>query len=58
MANCGRKKDDLSYLIKRNALKRKSEKTSEELKLLGKKISVGGEKEKIIIVNFQWQYEK
>ena len=58
MANCGRKKDDLSCLIKGNALKRKSEKTSEELKLLEKKISVGGEKEKIIIVNFQWQYEK
>ena len=40
------KKNNMSYAIKGNALKRKSEKTSEELKLLEKKLLVLEEKKK------------
>ena len=40
------KKNDMSYVIKGNALKRKSEKTSEELKLLEKELLVLEEKKK------------
>ena len=52
-------KNDMSYIIKGNALKRKSEKTREELKLLQKELLKLEEKKKrIIIVNFQQQHEK
>ena len=40
------KKNDMNYVIKGNALKRKSEKTSEELKLLEKELLVLEEKKK------------
>ena len=40
------KKNNMSYAIKGNTLKRKSEKTSEELKLLEKKLLVLEEKKK------------
>ena len=51
-------KNDMSYIIKGNALKRKSEKTREELKLLQKELLKLEEKKKRIIVNFQQQHEK
>ena len=43
------KKNDMSYVIKGNALKRKSEKTSEELKLLEKELLVLEEEKKELI---------
>ena len=43
------KKNDMNYVIKGNALKRKSEKTSEELKLLEKELLVLEEKKKELI---------
>ena len=42
------KKNYMSYVIKGNALKRKSQKTSEELKLLEKELLVLEEKKKKI----------
>ena len=43
------KKNDMSYVIKGNALKRKSETTSEELKLLEKELLVLEEKKKKLL---------
>ena len=43
------KKNDMRYLIKGNALKRKSETTSEELKLLEKELLVLEEKKKHLL---------
>ena len=43
------KKNSTSYVIKGNVLKRKSEKTSEELKLLGKELLMLEEKKKKLL---------
>ena len=43
------KKNDMSYVIKGNAVKRKSETTSEELKLLEKELLVLEEKKKKLL---------
>ena len=43
------KKNNTSYVIKGNVLKRKSEKTSEELKLLGKELLMLEEKKKKLL---------
>ena len=43
------KKNDMSYVIKGNALKRKSETTSEKLKLLEKELLVLEEKKKKLL---------
>ena len=43
------KKNDMNYVIKGNALERKSEKTSEELKLLEKELLVLEEKKKKLL---------
>ena len=42
------KKNDMSYVIKGNTFKHKSEKPSEELKLLDKELLVLKEKKKIL----------
>ena len=43
------KKNNMSYVIKGNALKRKSEKTSEELKLFQKELLVLEEEKKKLL---------
>ena len=43
------KKNDVSYVIKGNTLKRKSETTSDEFKLLEKEVLVLGEKKKKLL---------
>ena len=49
MRNYGRKEKRLGYVVKGNALKRKSETTSEKLKLLEKELLVLEEKKKKLL---------